>query len=90
MKKSTIIWFTPSLRKRVKLPFYKGYIVIKPINLFMRNRWFGSTIPSGQHYYFDRLSTWNHTTSDSEKMFRTQHSVIYYASTCAGLARCKN
>ena len=31
------IVFKPSLRKRVKLPFYKGYIVIKPINLFMRN-----------------------------------------------------
>ena len=31
------IVFKPSLRERVKLPFYKGYRVIKPINLFMRN-----------------------------------------------------
>ena len=28
--------FTPSLRKKINLPFYKGYIEIKPINLFMR------------------------------------------------------
>jgi len=32
-----IKWFRPSLRKKVKLPFYKGYIVIKPINMWMRN-----------------------------------------------------
>ena len=28
--------FKPSLRKKINLPFYKGYIIIKPINLFMR------------------------------------------------------
>jgi len=33
----TVKLFKPSLRKKVNLPFYKGYIVIKPINLLMRN-----------------------------------------------------
>ena len=28
--------FKPSLRKKINLPFYKGYIIIKPINLLMR------------------------------------------------------
>ena len=28
--------FKPSLRKKINLPFYKGYIIIKPINLFVR------------------------------------------------------
>ena len=36
-KNKTIIWFVPSLRKKIKLPFYKGYIVIKPKNLWQRN-----------------------------------------------------
>ena len=32
-----IVWFTPSLRKKVKLPFYKGYITIKPKYMWQRN-----------------------------------------------------
>ena len=33
----TIILFKPPLRKKVNLLFYKGYIVIKPRNLWQRN-----------------------------------------------------
>ena len=32
-----IVWFTPSLRKKVKLPFYKGYITIRPKYMWQRN-----------------------------------------------------